>query len=221
MAKKKLTHEEALGLLDEQRRQALGNCDYAAYATLCDECGIIDDEAAYERGCADRRGLTPVHELMEDGLEGVVKQEEIVIDDKKFGDTVARSFERGVNSRQIGNLKTNKPKEYAAWIIGAFLDSTQRHKGYGVKVESSSGISSGRMRRVYMGALFHERLSGKERYMTEYSTGFDEDHDDMDKTDHNNYRNEQLELLKSLVSQTLPNAHVVIRGKSLYVFKKE
>ncbi|MBS3079414.1 hypothetical protein J4218_04790 [Candidatus Pacearchaeota archaeon] len=76
MAKKKSSYDEELQALDIERRRALSDCDYAAYSVLCDLCGIIDDESAYERGLADRREVIPFEELQEDvgGLEEVVEE---------------------------------------------------------------------------------------------------------------------------------------------------
>jgi len=227
MAKKqepKPSYQEEMQALDVERIKALEDRDGPAYAHLCDELGIVDheDSELYELGLFESRRVEPSGEFEEDfgELEQVVKAEDIVIDDKRFGD-VTRSYLAPNNCRAQGNLKTDNHVKYADWIASAFLDSTQRQNGYGVRVDSSSGVSSGRMRRVYMGALFYERLNGRGRYGTEYSSGFEEDHDDMDRTKPEDYQNDQLELLRGLVSQRLPDANVVIRDKRLYVFKRE
>jgi len=222
MAKQKPTYEEEMQALDEQRRNALEQGDYRSYAYLCDQLGFDpEDELAYERGIMEseieRRG--DLEEPSEDvgGLEEVVK--EVVIDNSKFKE-VRRSYLSGEHLREQGNLKTDSLANYSNWIADAFLDFTQRQNGYGLRVESSSGVSSGRMNRVWMNALFYERIAGRGRYRTEYSAGFDESHDDMDKTRHEDYRQEQLNLLKELVLRRVPDANVVVKGNCLYVFKK-
>jgi len=222
--KRKTNYKEEMSLLDDQRRRAWEDGDYAAYSALCNESGIIDDDEAYERGLLDRGKLTSIKELQEDAefgeLEQAVRVEEIEIDDNKFGD-VARSDSAERNCRAHRNLKTDNPREYAAWIVGAFLDSVQRQKGYGIKVNSSSTVNSGITREFHMNALFNERITGMGKYSTEYSTSFEESHDDPDKTQIEDYQTEQLELLMGLVSQALPDVNVVVKGKNLYVFKRE
>lgn len=87
MAKKKSTYQEEMQALDEQRRNALEQGDYRAYAYLCDECGVKpEDNGAYERGRMESEmersrdyGKTNSH-LQVGGLEGVVKK--AVVDTK-------------------------------------------------------------------------------------------------------------------------------------------
>jgi len=222
MVKKKLSYEEEMQVLDGQRIRALEQQAYGDYSYLCDELGVEpEDLAAYERGLLENRmnrkgSLVEINEEA-GGLEEVVK--EAVVDESKFGD-VTRSYLSIEHCRDQGNLKTDSVQQYASWIASAFLDFIQRQNGYGVRIDSRSGVSSGRMNRVWMDALFYEKVVGRGRYKTEYSVGFDEAHDDTDKTKPEDYRQEQLDLLKDLVAKQLPDVNVVVKGNCLYVFKK-
>jgi hypothetical protein len=226
MTKKRPSFEEEMQALDSQRIAALEQGDYRAYTFLCDQLGLTpEDEVAYERGRMEsqmeRQGELEEPLVDAGGLEEVVGKSTIpIIDDSKFTQ-VTRSYVSGNCLRGIGNLKTGDAETYSDWIASAFLDFSEGHKGYGVRVESSSGINSGVRRQLSFSARFLEKMVGRGIYKTEFVTGFEEDHDDMDKTQPKDYQIEQLESLRALVSKKLPNANVVVQGDFLYVFKKE
>jgi len=185
--------------------------DGRAYLLLCDQHSITpDNEELYAQGQEEmrleREGMSEEEVAEIGGLENVVRQEEIVIDDSRFGD-VTRSYLGTENIREQVNLRTKDSEEYARWIVESYLDSTARQRGYGVK--------------VHMGALYFEKIPKRGRYRTEYSIGFEEDHDDADKTNPAEYQRDQLDVLRGLVSQKLPAANVVVRDNCLYVFPKQ
>ena len=73
-------------LLDEERKKALTDGDYPAYAYLCDECGVDpEDFQAYERGQLDRRSRTPIRDLNpSESLEGRLRPEKKTSKKREF-----------------------------------------------------------------------------------------------------------------------------------------